>query len=75
MTLHKIIIDKKLKPVQTTFEPIQSNETVENSWRYFALNNFFDEDRYGFNDTTSMYTIFNGCYTNPSSNAILDMFL
>ncbi|CAF0979896.1 unnamed protein product [Adineta steineri] len=75
MSLHTVVIDRKLKPKKTKFSSIQSKTSVKEYW----LNNIKQEDHQLFRQSTekyeSLYTIVNGPHTNLSSNAILESFL
>ncbi|CAF1253701.1 unnamed protein product [Adineta steineri] len=75
MSLHTVVIDRKLKPKKTKFSSIQSKTSVKEYW----LNNIKQEDNQLFRQSTekyeSLYTIVNGPHTNLSSNAILESFL
>jgi hypothetical protein len=75
MALHTVVIDSKLKPIEITFPPIQSEKSIEQYWLHHVEKNFTCLDYSVGNINKPLCAIVNGPHTQTSSNAILDAFL
>ncbi len=81
MALHTVVINSKLKPVKTTFGPVQPEKTVEEYWLHHEENELNEKNKMisflggSKKIHKALYTVVNGPYTETSSNAILEAFL